>query len=196
MLPGMISYLLVGLAKHGTLELEPGLNRVGRNPTNDVRVSDASVSSFHCEITIEEDVAVVRDLCSTNGTFVDGQPIKESRLDPGQVLRLGAAEYRYDRVEISIPELSREKLPEPTTLADGSAACLFHPQVPAAYECAQCRNAFCPQCVKPIGLKGAAPRYFCPRCSGACAPLAPKGPTPKKASLFGRLSQTIRLLKK
>src|SRR4051794_27947638 len=87
-------------------DLMPGLNRLGRNPTNDFRVPDASVSSFHCEITLNEDHSLhVRDLASTNGTCIDGARIKEGKLQPGQSLRLGTAEFRLERVLVAEPVL-------------------------------------------------------------------------------------------
>src|ERR1041384_425134 len=92
----MNKFVLTGLTHPGTFELEPGFNTLGRNPTNDFRVHDVTVSSFHCEIVVSGDSILVRDLGSTNGTFIDGQPILEAQLNPAQVLRLGSAELRLD----------------------------------------------------------------------------------------------------
>ena len=39
---------------------------------------------------------VVRDLQSTNGTFVDGKTVNEAILRPGQILRLGDVELKLD----------------------------------------------------------------------------------------------------
>lgn len=89
------------------MELLPGMNTVGRNPTNSIRVSDASVSSFHCEIIWEDDVVTVMDLASTNGTFIDGQLIQEAVLMKDQVLKLGQIEFNIEDVE------TQEAAPEP-----------------------------------------------------------------------------------
>jgi pSer/pThr/pTyr-binding forkhead associated (FHA) protein len=90
-------------------ELLPGLNRVGRNPTNDFRVADASISSFHCEITLDSDKKVhVRDLASTNGTFIDGIPLLDGELKPGQTLRLGSVEFRLESVMVAEPQTESE----------------------------------------------------------------------------------------
>src|SRR5881275_2371627 len=94
--PFMNKLLLTGLTHPGTFELEPGFNTLGRNPTNDFRVHDSTVSSFHCEIVLSDDAVVVRDLGSTNGTYIDGQRIDEGVLKPGQVLRLGSADLRLE----------------------------------------------------------------------------------------------------
>ena len=90
----MSQLLLTGLTHPGTFELEPGFNTLGRNPTNDFRVHDVTVSSFHCEIVVSEGSVLVRDLGSTNGTYIEGQPIQEAPLSPGQILRLGSADLR------------------------------------------------------------------------------------------------------
>jgi pSer/pThr/pTyr-binding forkhead associated (FHA) protein len=92
-------------------DLRPGLNRLGRNPTNDFRVADASVSSFHCEVTLEPGGKVhVRDLASTNGTFVDGVETLDGELKPGQTLRLGFVEFNLEKVTVadtpSVPEVA------------------------------------------------------------------------------------------
>ena len=85
-------------------ELAPGLNRVGRNPTNNLRVADASLSSFHCEITLSPDgTARVRDLASTNGTYVDGVQVTDGEVKPGQILRMGSVEFALERVNVAEP---------------------------------------------------------------------------------------------
>lgn len=85
-------------------ELMPGLNRLGRNPTNDFRVADASISSFHCEITLDPENKVhVRDLASTNGTFIDGVSALDGYVNPGQILRLGSVEFKLESVTVADP---------------------------------------------------------------------------------------------
>jgi len=93
------------------MELRPGLNRIGRNPTNDFRVPEASVSSFHCEISLEEKIITVRDVGSTNGTFVSGTRIRESLLATGQILKLGTAEFRLEESNADVAKLPLETAP-------------------------------------------------------------------------------------
>src|SRR2546426_4794517 len=122
----MNKLVLTGLTHPGAFELEPGFNTLGRNPTNDFRVHDVTVSSFHCEIVVSEDSVLVRDLGSTNGTYIDGQPIHEAQLKPGEILRLGSAEARLDSqpatepAHIAIPDLTVEHPPASAIFADGS----------------------------------------------------------------------------
>src|SRR5207247_11013002 len=131
----MNKLVLTGLTHPGAFELEPGFNTLGRNPTNDFRVHDVTVSSFHCEIVVSEDSVLVRDLGSTNGTYIDGQPVQEAQLTSGQILRLGSAELRLESTpvtepaHIAIPEVKFERPPSPETLADGSLSSLNHRHV-------------------------------------------------------------------
>jgi pSer/pThr/pTyr-binding forkhead associated (FHA) protein len=99
--------VLSWVGKPVAYELMPGLNRVGRNPTNDCRVPDASLSSFHCEIILNPDNTVrVRDLASTNGTFVEGLQIMDSEVKPGEILRMGSVEFALERVTVAEPALA------------------------------------------------------------------------------------------
>ena len=69
---------------------------VGSQPGNDVVLGDATVSRFHCQIATSERGVWVTDLDSTNGTAIDGTYVKEGRLAPGSLLRLGKTELRYE----------------------------------------------------------------------------------------------------
>jgi pSer/pThr/pTyr-binding forkhead associated (FHA) protein len=101
--------VLSWVGKEIAFELMPGLNRLGRNPTNDFRIADASLSSFHCEITLTPDNTVhIRDLASTNGTYIDGLQVAQGELTPGQALRLGTVELRLEKATIAEPVRATE----------------------------------------------------------------------------------------
>src|SRR5690349_9929968 len=70
-------------------ELSNPETTIGRAAECDLRIPLASVSRRHCLITIEEDAVNIRDLGSSNGTFVNNRRIQESPLNPGDVLVLG-----------------------------------------------------------------------------------------------------------
>src|SRR6185436_5967243 len=94
--------VLSWVGKPLAFELMPGLNRLGRNPTNDFRVADASVSSFHCEITLGTDNSVhIRDLASTNGTYIDGVSALDGFVQVGQAVRLGSVEFKLESVTVA-----------------------------------------------------------------------------------------------
>lgn len=195
----MAKLTLEGITHAGSVELVDGLISIGRNPTNDFRVSDPTVSSFHCELLISDDTVLVRDLGSTNGTFIDQEPVQESFLRMGQILRLGEAEFRLagevsaaqPEVVVQIPQVVREQ-PQ-SHLLDGRPACVNHPGVEAVLQCTVCARVFCSQCVKPLGLRGGQKRLFCPTCSQPCEPIGGSKREPEKKSLLGRLTQTIRI---
>ncbi len=78
------------------LELTTEKATVGRLDDNKFSLSEPSVSSHHCELTLKGDDILVKDLNSTNGTFINGDQVKEGTLKPGQTLRLGIVELRYE----------------------------------------------------------------------------------------------------
>jgi pSer/pThr/pTyr-binding forkhead associated (FHA) protein len=80
-----------------TYELKTEKTTVGRLEDNAFCIPEQSVSSHHCEILLRGNEVVVRDLNSTNGTFVAGQQITtEAVVKPGQILRLGNLQMRLE----------------------------------------------------------------------------------------------------
>ena len=79
-----------------THELSVDKTTIGRVEGNSFQIAEPSVSSHHCEVLLRGNDVVVRDLNSTNGTFIDGDKITESVIKPGQVLRLGQIELRLE----------------------------------------------------------------------------------------------------
>jgi CheY-like chemotaxis protein len=69
---------------------------IGRADGNLFQISDPSVSGRHCEVRFTGGELIVRDLQSTNGTFVDGKNVIEATLKPGQNLRLGDVELQLE----------------------------------------------------------------------------------------------------
>ncbi len=77
--------------KKGTeIPLKGARTTFGRRATNTVSFQDAGVSGVHCEITREANGYVLRDLGSTNGTLVDGEPVVELLLRHNSRIRIGA----------------------------------------------------------------------------------------------------------
>ncbi len=74
------------------IELSDGEVTLGRSRTSTVRLEHESVSRSHALLTFDRGEAVVKDLASSNGTFVGGKRIvRETRLVNGDRLQLGAA---------------------------------------------------------------------------------------------------------
>jgi predicted component of type VI protein secretion system len=66
---------------------------VGRKPECAIRIPVASVSREHCEIVQEGDALVVRDLGSSNGTYVNRERVQEAQLKAGDILAVGPAVF-------------------------------------------------------------------------------------------------------
>lgn len=62
---------------------------IGRREDNDVQINDSIVSGLHAEITASSAGFVIKDMGSTNGTFVNGQPVIESPIYIGDEIEIG-----------------------------------------------------------------------------------------------------------
>jgi hypothetical protein len=192
----MVRVVLRWIDSPWAFELSPGLNKLGRNPTNDFRVSDPSVSSFHAELMVQGEDIRVRDLGSTNGTFVDDRRIEEGTLKPENILRLGNVRFQLE--EVSVVPVTHPTSPEATVeeaSKEMAARCLNHPAIQAAFTCENCGNAFCLDCVKVVGQGKFEATTICSVCQGQCHPLpAPAAlPEPGRGPLLDRLTRTLRI---
>lgn len=80
-----------------THELTVDKTTIGRVDDNTFPIPEASVSSHHCEVLLRGTEIVIRDLNSTNGTFINGSQVTgEAPLKTGQILRLGQIEMRLE----------------------------------------------------------------------------------------------------
>lgn len=69
---------------------------IGRVEDNTFQIADPSISSHHCEVHLRGSDILIRDLNSTNGTFIGDARITESILKPGQIMRLGQVEVKLE----------------------------------------------------------------------------------------------------
>jgi predicted component of type VI protein secretion system len=87
---------------------------IGRRPENTIQILDPSVSAFHAELLAEQGHYRLRDLASTNRTFLGGQPIVEKALMERCAIVFGKVECEYDpssgvvAAPLSGPEMERE----------------------------------------------------------------------------------------
>jgi pSer/pThr/pTyr-binding forkhead associated (FHA) protein len=77
-------------------ELNVDRTTIGRVDDNTLQIADPSVSSHHCEVQLHGSEILIRDLNSTNGSFINGEKITEKVLKPGQTLRLGQVELKLE----------------------------------------------------------------------------------------------------
>ena len=88
----VISKKLTGLS----FELSANPSIIGRAQGTTFQIIEPSVSGRHCEVQLFGNEVRVRDLRSTNGTFINGQQILEATLKPGQTLRVGLVDLRFE----------------------------------------------------------------------------------------------------
>jgi pSer/pThr/pTyr-binding forkhead associated (FHA) protein len=79
-----------------THDLKAEKTTIGRVEDNTFPIAEPSVSSHHCEVLVRGNDVIVKDLNSTNGTFINGEKVTESPIKPGQILRLGQVEMRLE----------------------------------------------------------------------------------------------------
>jgi hypothetical protein len=79
--------------------------RIGRQPDNDLVLSDSSVSRKHALLIVNKNSVLVRDLGSMNGVKIDGQPLAQGIARDGQIISIG---------EISC-KLNFSPLPDPSS---------------------------------------------------------------------------------
>ena len=77
------------------IQLKPGPNFIGRGFANDIKIPDPSVSGSHCEILVDNLSVMIKDLGSTNGTFINRAPVREAPLQPGQTIHVGGVELLF-----------------------------------------------------------------------------------------------------
>jgi HD-GYP domain-containing protein (c-di-GMP phosphodiesterase class II) len=79
----------------------------GRLKNCDVQLEDEAVSRKHCMLHAREDICVVADLQSANGTFVNDQRITTADLKPGDTLRIGSTVFEF--VAAAAPEATKTR---------------------------------------------------------------------------------------
>ncbi len=97
-------FVIQGRDQGSRFHLEEAVHTVGRTHTHSIRLHDTEVSRNHAEFVRRGDVYAVRDLGSSNGTFVNGKPVTEQELTSGDQVQVGRSLLLYtgfidDRVE-------------------------------------------------------------------------------------------------
>ncbi len=177
------------------LELRMGLNRVGRDPECELHIPHDSVSSVHGELALTSDGVHLQDCDSTNGTFVNGEPISEAWLLAGQEVRFGQVELLVESTDtvVAIPEFDRcAPVRAAILLENGRTACPEHPEIAATFRCPKCKEHMCNACVHAIRLQGRPPHFLCRLCSTPVERID-AGPPKKRKGFFARLQETVKL---
>ncbi len=100
---GMLSHMAPELVVVAALGREPGDAidisggaTMGRGDSADINIDDPFASTTHARIYPAGDFMQVEDMGSTNGTYLNGRPLRGAeRLKQADVIRIGDTEYRY-----------------------------------------------------------------------------------------------------
>lgn len=93
-------FVYKGERKIATIVLNRRLIGLGRHGSNDVRIPGRMVSRHHAQITTIDKVSFLVDLGSRNGTFVNGQPIRQAQLQEGDSVTIGEYIMRFEGPEV------------------------------------------------------------------------------------------------
>ncbi len=91
---------------------------IGRKPHNDIQIDNLAISGEHSVIVTILNDSFLEDLNSTNGTYVNGQPIKKHFLQNNDVIELGKYKLKYIN-----------ETPSQTTAADFEKTMVLRPDL-------------------------------------------------------------------
>lgn len=91
-----------------TVELQHEYTHLGRTEDNELPIAEPSISGRHCVFVLSGPDVIVRDLNSSNGTYVNGEPVTEAILRPGDNIQVGVIDIKF------VPGVRRPKLQGPT----------------------------------------------------------------------------------
>lgn len=190
----ILHFRLVSLNAKEGIDLHPGVVTLGRSDENSIAITHQSVSSRHAQLEVNEQGVVVRDLGSTNGTYVNGCQVQAAQLEVGAEIRFGEMIYRLESrlVRITIPEVTFQAEQRAPVFDDGTFACYRHGDVRAEMRCSQCDRTHCSGCIKSLKRKGGQPVLLCPDCSGRCEILPSVVARNAGKGLFGFLSKALK----
>ena len=102
-----------GRSASTTLKLADGVTSIGRHDDCLIRIKSSQVSRRHCEVFEVSDKLTIRDLGSSNGTFVNGKKVAGQQvLKPGDELTVGAVTLRVAKIGQSVEPPSPASKPK------------------------------------------------------------------------------------
>ena len=107
-----------------THEIKTDKVTIGRMEDNNFQIAEQSISSHHIEFLKRGSDYVVKDLNSTNGTFISGEQVSEKVIKPGQILRLGQVEIRFETGEgaATVPSTGKKVMDKTMVIPQGVKA--------------------------------------------------------------------------
>ena len=93
----MSKLVIINRGLHGIgHDLSQPTTTIGRSEENHFRIPDVSVSRRHCVLVNRGESFEVKDLDSSNGTFINDHQVKEGILKTGEILRVGEVNLRLE----------------------------------------------------------------------------------------------------
>jgi len=86
----------------GEFTIGEGETILGREDDADIVIDDSRVSRQHCSIKLENDVFVLSDLGSSNGTFVNGLKTDTKTLENGDKIQVGSAVFEFQSKMVTV----------------------------------------------------------------------------------------------
>ncbi len=85
---------------------------IGRKPSNDIQIDNLAISGEHAAVVTILNDSFLEDLNSTNGTLVNGQPIKKYFLRNNDVVELGKYKLKYmtDMSTVAVSDIDKAAL--------------------------------------------------------------------------------------
>lgn len=97
-------FKLLSTTGEEAIDLPPGRTvLVGRAVTSDVPIYDPTISRRHAEVSLAEDGVKIRDVGSSNGTFLNGARITEALAGENDIVAFGKVAFRVKRVAPPAP---------------------------------------------------------------------------------------------
>jgi pSer/pThr/pTyr-binding forkhead associated (FHA) protein len=99
---------------------------IGRDPQCNLRPASAMISKRHCAVLVKESRVYLRDFGSTNGTFLNDQPVKgEVPIQDGDILKVGPLSFRVTIAGAPVPTKSTPPPPPKKAVMDDDAAAML-----------------------------------------------------------------------
>lgn len=91
--------------------------KIGRVSDNDIVITSGGVSRYHCLIYVEDGNIMVKDLGSTNGTYINDQKITRAQVYKDDILRVGLEKFVFlDSADPEMPGKDKEPDSEGTSI--------------------------------------------------------------------------------
>ena len=97
--------VLIGMSstvKGTKFELVQDETFIGRQNQNHIPIDDASISGRHCSVVRDGRKYTLVDLCTTNGTLLNGAGVSKVPLKPKDIIQVGSVELMFDGQDVEV----------------------------------------------------------------------------------------------